>query len=390
MKGVREHISQIRDTVAQLKKLEVEISESFLVHHILNTHPHQYKPFKISYNTHKDKWSINELMTMCVQEEGRLVMELRESAMLEMRGKGKSQANWKGKGKVPPQADIKKDSKCFFRKKKGRMKKECYKFQKLLTNKCNPILFVCYESNMVNVNINTWWISSGSKIHISNSLQGLQNLRKPVGNSSKLWHRRLDHISMERIKRLVNEGVLNTLDFIDFETCMDCIKGKQTNKSKKGANRSSDILDIIHTNICSLDMESHGQRYFISFIDDYSRYMYLYMLHKKNEALDAFKIFKVEVEKQCGKKIKIVRSDRGGEYYGRYIEDGKAPRPFEKFLQEHGIVAQYTMPSSPDQNGVAKRRNRTLLDIMWSMLSSSNLPKSLWTGALKTKVCMLN
>ena len=67
--------------------------------------------------------------------------------------------------------------------------------------------------------------------------------------------------------------------------------------------------------------------------------MYLYMLHNKNEALDAFIIFKVEVEKQCGKRIKIVRTDRGGEYYGRYTEDGQEPGPFAKFLQENGILA---------------------------------------------------
>jgi hypothetical protein len=85
-----------------------------------------------------------------------------------------------------------------------------------------------------------------------------------------------------------------------------------------------------------------------------------------------------------------VRSDRGGEYYGRYTEDGQAPGPFAKFLQEHGIVAQYTMPGSPDQNGVAERRNRTLLDMVRSMLSSSNLPKSLWIEALKTTVYILN
>lgn len=135
VKDVREHIMQMRDTVAQLKKLEVEISESFLVHYILNTLPHQYGPFKISYNTHKDKWSINELMTMCVQEEERLVMELGESAMLATRGKGKCQANRKGKGKAPPQSDIKKVSKCFFCKKKGHVKKECTKFQKWLADK---------------------------------------------------------------------------------------------------------------------------------------------------------------------------------------------------------------------------------------------------------------
>ena len=82
------------------------------------------------------------------------------------------------------------------------------------------------------------------------------------------------------------------------------------------------MLDFIHSDICYLNMDTHGPKYFNSFTNYCSRYMYLYMLHNKDEALDAFKVFKVEVEKQCGKQIKIVRSDRGGEYYGRYTEDG--------------------------------------------------------------------
>ena len=138
---------------------------------------------------------------------------------------------------------------------------------------------------------------------------------------------------------------------------MDCIKGKQTNKSKKNAYRSSNILEIMHTDICCPYMDMPGKKYFITFIDDYSRYMYVYLLHNKYEALDAFKVFKAGVENQCGKQIQIVRSDRGGEYYGRYTENGQALGPFAKFLQEHGIVTQHTMPGSPDQSGVAKRRN---------------------------------
>ena len=85
--------------------------------------------------------------------------------------------------------------------------------------------------------------------------------------------------------------------------------------------------------------------------------MYLYLLNNKYEVLDAFKVFKEEVEKQCGKQIKIVRSVGAGEFYGKYTENGQAPGPFAKFLQEHGIVAQYTMPSSSNQNDVAKKRN---------------------------------
>ena len=117
------------------------------------------------------------------------------------------------------------------------------------------------------------------------------------------------------------------------------MKGKQTNKSKKGTKRSSYILEIIHTVIFSLDMDSHSHKYLITFVDNYSRYMYLYLLHNKREELDVFKIFKAKVEKQCEKQIKIVRSDRGGEYYGRYTESGQAPGLFAMFLQEHRIVA---------------------------------------------------
>ncbi|RVX19855.1 Retrovirus-related Pol polyprotein from transposon TNT 1-94 [Vitis vinifera] len=82
--------------------------------------------------------------------------------------------------------------------------------------------------------------------------------------------------------------------------------------------------------------------------------------------------------------------NKGGEYYGRYTENGQAPGPFAKFLQEHGIVAQYTMPGSSYQNGVTERRKRTLMDMVRSMHSNSKLPESLWIEDLKTTVYILN
>ena len=85
-----------------------------------------------------------------------------------------------------------------------------------------------------------------------------------------------------------------------------------------------------------------------------------------------------------------MRIDKGGEYYGRYTENGQAPGPFAKFLQEHGIVAQYTMPGSSYQNGVTERRKRTLMDMVRSMHSNSKLPESLWIEDLKTTVYILN
>jgi transposase InsO family protein len=89
------------------------------------------------------------------------------------------------------------------------------------------------------------------------------------------------------------------------------------------------------------------------------------------------KIFKAEVENQHNLKIKIVRSDRGREYYGRHTPYGQVPRPFIKFLQKNGISAQYSTPGEPPQNGVVERCNRTLMDMVRNMISYSTLPISL-------------
>jgi len=139
-----------------------------------------------------------------------------------------------------------------------------------------------------------------------NSMHVAFGVKRCVVNeeSFMLWHRRLGHISIKRIKRLVNEGVLNTLDFSDFETCVDCIKGKQTNKSKKGAKRSSNLLEIIHTYICCPDTDASSLKYFITFVDDYSRYMYLYLLRTKDEALDAFKILRLKSRNNVESKLR--------------------------------------------------------------------------------------
>ena len=86
------------------------------------------------------------------------------------------------KTKYHPKAASRKNPSVFFCKKKGHKKKECTKFKKWLESKGNSISCVCYESNMVDVNHNTWWIDSGSTIYISNTLQGMRNLRKLVGS----------------------------------------------------------------------------------------------------------------------------------------------------------------------------------------------------------------
>ena len=85
-----------------------------------------------------------------------------------------------------------------------------------------------------------------------------------------------------------------------------------------------------------------------------------------------------------------MKLDKGGVYYGRYNEKGQLYGPFSRFLEKQGIVAQYTMPSSPSQNGVAKRRNRPIKDMVRSMISNSKLPLSLWSEAINIATYVLN
>jgi transposase InsO family protein len=129
---------------------------------------------------------------------------------------------------------------------------------------------------------------------------------------------------------------------------------------------------------------------FITFTDDFPHYGYIYPISDRSESLENFKIFKAEVENLHNIKIKGVRSDRGVEFYGRHTQYGQIPGPFGKYLEENGIVAQYSMPGEPQQNRVAECRNRTLMDMVRSMLSHSNLPIQLWMEALKTTAHILN
>lgn len=113
-----------------------------------------------------------------------------------------------------------------------------------------------------------------------NSIAG--NKRRRVNkNSSILWHRRLGQISRTQIERLVKQKILHDLDFSDFETCVDCIKGKFTTKVRnKSANRCTNLLELVYTSICGpITLSAMGGfKYFITFIDAFSRFGWIYLL----------------------------------------------------------------------------------------------------------------
>ena len=136
------------------------------------------------------------------------------------------------------------------------------------------------------------------------------------------------------IERLIKKSILSPLEFLDLEQCIDCIKRKYVKKIKKDVKQSVGILKIIHTGICGPFSVKSVDNYdsFITFTNDYSRYGYIYPIKERSEALDKFKIFKAEVENQHNLKIKVVRFDLGGEYYGRHTPYGQVPRAFARYL----------------------------------------------------------
>ena len=134
--------------------------------------------------------------------------------------------------------------------------------------------------------------------------------------------------------------------------------------------RAEGILELVYSDVCGpMHVQARsGSFYFINFTDDFSRFGWVYLMRYKSEAFEKFREFKNEVKKQSRKNIKTLRSYRGGEYLST---------EFTQFLKDNGILAQLTPPYTPQMNRVSKRRNRTMLDMVQSMMTFSKLPISL-------------
>lgn len=206
-------------------------------------------------------------------------------------------------------------------------------------------------------------------------------------NDVVLWHRRMGHLNFTDVNKLpeCTEGVSPFSDINkDPITCTTCLEGKQTRKPFKNVGtRASQPLQLIHTDLCG-PMEHvslGGMRYFITFIDDYTKKVHVYLLKDKMSVLEVFKDFKSKVENELERKIKVIRSDNGTEYCNK---------EFENFLSKHGIEHQTSTPYTPQQNGLSERMNRTLVERAKCMLIDAQLPKRLWGEAIATATYIIN
>ena len=142
-------------------------------------------------------------------------------------------------------------------------------------------------------------------------------------------------------------------------------------------------LEFVHSDLCgTMQTQSlAGSHYMLTFIDDFTRKTWVYFLKFKNEVFEKFCHIKALVENESGKRINVLRTDRGGEYISKY---------FLRFCRENGIHKQFKSRYTPQQNGFAERKNRTIMDMVRSMLKAKHFPNEYWAEAVHCATYVLN
>lgn len=219
-----------------------------------------------------------------------------------------------------------------------------------------------------------------------NSLLILETSRAHAYSSKTVdtltWHKRLGHVNESYMTK---DAVQSIIGHVNKFCCETCLKNKSTRIiSRVAPAKSQRPLEKIHSDLAGpiTPTSLGGHKYVITFTDDYSRFSWVYLTKEKSNCFEAFKIFKKNVENEFNQKIAFLHCDNGGEY---------SSNEFKRFAQHEGIQIQYTVPYSPEQNGVSERLNRTLFDMTRCFLNdSATLIKPLWAELVKTSCYIKN
>jgi len=209
-----------------------------------------------------------------------------------------------------------------------------------------------------------------------------------VANKSEVWHKRLGHPNSAILSHLFTSALLGQSDQISLSRssfdCSTCKLGKsKILPFQISGSRATKCFEVIHSDVWGISpVISHAQyKYFVTFIDDYNRFTWIYFLRSKSEVFQVFQTFIAYVETQFTSVIKVLRSDSGGEYMSN---------EFQAFLTQKGILSQRSCPYTPQQNGLADRKNRHLLDVVRTLLLESSIPPKFWVEALSAAVYLIN
>lgn len=223
--------------------------------------------------------------------------------------------------------------------------------------------------------------------HEECKISQVSNVWKPR-NEMEMWHCRLGHVNEQTMKQMINENKvygMNIKNIDKLPNCEICAMEKSTRVpfKKITEKRTNDLLEVIHTDVWgpSRQLSIAGSRYYVIFIDDYSRWCDVTFIKNKTEVLEAFKNYKARVERQTSRKIKYLQSDNGREFVNN---------EFDNFLKREGIQRRLTAPHTPQQNGIAERSNRTIIEMAKCLLKQGNMELKFWAEAVNTAVYIRN
>ncbi|MCO5605585.1 hypothetical protein L7F22_059768 [Adiantum nelumboides] len=205
---------------------------------------------------------------------------------------------------------------------------------------------------------------------------------------AELWHARFGHVGYGSLMTLQRHNMVHDLSLLEMpprHVCEGCVLGKMHRFafSQDGSVRATRKLQLVHSDVCGpMRTPSVGNSlYFVTFIDDFSRFCWVYPLKAKSHVFAVFQHYVSMVENETGCKVQTLRTDRGGEYMSGAFKDS---------LGKKGIKHQCTMPYTPQQNGVAERKNRSLMEMARCMLKAKSLPHKLWMEAVACAAHVLN
>ncbi|GJR34804.1 putative ribonuclease H-like domain-containing protein [Tanacetum coccineum] len=209
-----------------------------------------------------------------------------------------------------------------------------------------------------------------------------------TADESKLWHRRLGHVNFKNINKLVKGHLVRGLPskvFVNDHTCVACKKGKQHKASCKAKLERiiRKPLELLHMDLFGpVSVESiNKKRYCLVVTDDFSRFSWVFFLATKDETSEILCKFIIGLENQLNHNVKIIRCDNGTEFKNHAMNE---------FCAKKGIKREFSVARTPQQNGVAERKNRTLIEAARTMLADSLLPIPFWAEAVNTACYVLN
>ena len=174
--------------------------------------------------------------------------------------------------------------------------------------------------------VGKWHMSDGMwKLNVMTIIKSDRNKTSTsayILESSNLWHDRLGHVNYDTLHRLINLNHIPTFQIDVKHKCETCVEAKLTRSSFQSVERHTEPLDLIHSDLSDLKFVQtrDGNKYFITFVDDSTKYSYVDLLKSNDKAIEKFVLYKNEVKNQLNKKIKVLRSDRGGEYEPTFVD----------------------------------------------------------------------